>query len=131
MLRRSPTTSRRSLARPFEYRHDNGSAPSSPAAPTIAVGHRFMNPPFPFEEGLYDFYRFISQLAKKIATFAQLWLWFRFGLPHRMKRESGENPEQYSLLYVPSFGRSRLPHSLPLVSIPGRRGERDESEDLP
>ena len=96
MLRRSPTTSRRSFARPFEYRHDNGSAPSSPAAPTIAVGHRFMNPPFPFEEGLYDFYRFISQLAKKIATFAQLW--FRFGLPHRMKRESGENPEQYPLL---------------------------------
>ncbi len=29
-------------------------------------------------------------------TFAPLW--FLFGIPNRMKRESGENPEQYSLL---------------------------------
>lgn len=33
---------------------------------------------------------------KKIITFTPLW--FLPGMPDRMKRESGENPEQYSLL---------------------------------
>lgn len=33
---------------------------------------------------------------QKIITFTPLW--FLPGMPDRMKRESGENPEQYSLL---------------------------------
>ena len=48
------------------------------------------------------------------------------GSPPRMKRESGENPGQYPLLYVPS----RLPQPATGVML-GRRDDWDESEDLP
>jgi len=43
-----------------------------------------------------DFFCDLYNNQKKIITFTPLW--FLPGMPDRMKRESGENPEQYSLL---------------------------------